>query len=592
MTRRGFECFHKALAEKPLRQRQNRSKAMRVMKPVLRLCGSLLVLALSCRDSAFSQASKADTVTAYRQFLEQNPNDINRENAQSRLEELEFEAAQKAHTAVAYKRFLSDHPEGPYVSRVQQRLEGLRFNAAVDKNTVAGWRLFLNEHPTGAHREEAETALLELETQKLESGTPPAPGEPLSAAAAQVLAERRAQVNEAQAFQDAQNTRQLLDYLEAFPSGAHRDDVKGKLLRLEVESLLFEGEIEAAKTKMTQSPLAASWTDWPKAVAEAQRYFEALNGTATNLRPLSPQADLFPLAEVLASLESSAAFDRSQAASSLGFYMTPQVIAPLLRSIRVGRTTLVRQRAFESLRRVFRLMPRTVADYALTTRLADLSTKASDEGLSLPVAVLLDIQGRVDDAASEYQKAYAPQDPDPLILRRLIELRMERGKQFSAAVACRTLALESKRVFDELQVAGNGVTAAREYCGAVEMARFAAQTLAKIKQADTSEFAADVESFEKAAQATLTLGLAKLRDAELVMLTAAPGSPTCGTDPFSERIQLFERQRLAQVKTALQSTNEKVKAFVKQLALHDWSEPIRAAIDEAKTVSAKKRDGR
>jgi hypothetical protein len=563
-----------------------------VKKPVLRIGGTLLVLVLACRDSAFSQASKADTVSAYKQFLEQHPNDINRENAQSRLEELEFEAAQKAHTAVAYKRFLIDYPEGPYVSRVQQRLEGLRFNAAVDKNTVAGWRLFLSEHPTGAHREEAETALLTLETQKLESGTPLSPGEPLSAAAAQVLAEKRAVLSEAQAFQNAQTTRQLLDYLEAFPAGAHRDDVKGKLLRLEVESLLFAGEIEQAKTKMTQSPLATFWKDWPTAVAEAQRYFEASSGTAGSLRALSPQFDLFPLAEVVASLESSAAFDRAQAASALGFYVTPQVIGPLLKSIRVGRTTIVRQRAFQSLRRVFRLMPRTVADYELTTRLSELSSKATDEGLSLPAAVLLDIQGRADEAASEYQKAYAPQDADPIILRRLIELRMERGKHFSAAVACRTLALESKRVFDELQVAGNGVTAAREYCGAVEMARFAAETLAQLKQADSSEFAADIESFEKTAQATLTLGLAKLRDAEVIMLTGAPGSPLCGSDPLTDRMLLFERQRLAQVNIVLKSPNEKVKAYLKQLALHDWSEAIRKTIDEANVVNAKKRAGR
>src|SRR5690348_12707137 len=97
---------------------------------------TVLTVALGgCRDSAFSAASKQDTIEAYRQFIAQHPSDENIEAANERLSELELEQARKVHTVVAYKRFLDAYPEGERSRAARALLEGLRFNATKERGT-------------------------------------------------------------------------------------------------------------------------------------------------------------------------------------------------------------------------------------------------------------------------------------------------------------------------------------------------------------------------------------------------------------------------------------------------------------------------
>src|SRR4051794_34876554 len=91
--------------------------------PFLLLTGAIF----GCRDSAFSAASKKDSIESYRQFIAQHPMDENVESAQERLADLELEAARKAHTVVAYKRYLEEHPDGEKARVATALLEGLRF---------------------------------------------------------------------------------------------------------------------------------------------------------------------------------------------------------------------------------------------------------------------------------------------------------------------------------------------------------------------------------------------------------------------------------------------------------------------------------
>src|SRR4051812_6420656 len=94
--------------------------------PLVLLTGAIF----GCRGSAFSVASKKDTIEAYRQFIAQYPMDENVEVAQERLADLELEEAKRVHTVVAYKRYLEAHPDGEKARVALALLEGLRFNAA------------------------------------------------------------------------------------------------------------------------------------------------------------------------------------------------------------------------------------------------------------------------------------------------------------------------------------------------------------------------------------------------------------------------------------------------------------------------------
>ncbi|MFY0576191.1 HEAT repeat domain-containing protein [Cystobacter fuscus] len=129
--------------------------------------------------------------------------------------------------------------------------------------------------------------------------------------------------------------------------------------------------------------------------------------------------------------------DRWQAAQELGQHVSVKALDPLLEALRSGRNPLIRWQALESLETVLRALPRRVAEYEVAVRLEALREKAGSPELYLRTAVLLDLSGRVGEAAAEYQRAFLPEDPDPVVLRRWIRLREERLQAFSAAVAAR-----------------------------------------------------------------------------------------------------------------------------------------------------------
>ncbi len=547
---------------------------------------------LSCREGAYNQASKTDNVTTWRNFIEANPSDINREAAEARLDELEFEEAQRAHTIVAYKRFLSTFPESPSASRAKKSLETLRFNVAVDKNGLESWRQFLSEHPDGAHRDEALSALSLLEEGAISKSSPAE----LAALRTSKDNPRVAETLEAQRdtndFSAASSTAQYLAYLQRHPAGAHRDDVKAKLLNLEAQSLLWQGQLDEAKLLVLRNPLGNSLTGFKAEVTALERFTSLANGADLKLRAFSPSAGLPPLTELLNTLENEDWFDRAQAAKSLGHWVTPRTIDPLLKAFRVSRSPLVRREAFLSLRRVIQLLPLPLAEYELTTRLVALKEKANDESLYLGIAALYDVLGQVDLALSEYQKALVADAPDPIILWRLVELRAERGQFFSSALVARSLAVHAQQILDE-QVTDNASALVRvqHSCASVHLTRLALSTIAqaKSKGGKAEEFAQDINDFERKAQATLNLAQAKLRDAQLQALADDALAHTCDTDPAGARFSALERQRLGQLVPLLKSTDEKTRFFLDMLKTRDWSTELRQAIETAQAAWPKKK---
>jgi hypothetical protein len=552
-------------------------------RSVPRLLPLIITLAMTsaaCRDSAYRAASKVDSIAAWRQFLIQHPQDENIDGARARLAELEFAEARAAHTVVGYKRFLEAHPDSGQARAAKALLETLRFNAAKEKSTAQALRQFIREHPEGVHRDEADALLRPLELKEVALLDEPST---LARIAAQNPEDPRAaevssRLDEV-AFAKATTASGWLTYLKEFPAGAHRDEAKTRLLSAQLDGLLVSGAIDEAATLASKNPLTPQLKDWPARLAKAKA-LASLEATKDPARVKAlPSWSRRAMADVLASLKAPDPMDRWLAAAELSQFVSVKVIDPLIDQLRTARNALIREAAFDSLQTVVRLLPRHVAEYELATRLDALDGKAQDGALLLTRAVLLDVSGQLERAATEYQRAWDPQLPDPMVLRRWVALRTERRQFFAGAVTARQLAAWAKEVASQTE-APTPVTAlglARDLCAASQAATLAQTTIAAARK-ERVEFPDDLEGFEVRATEAVKLAQAKLRDAELVLLGVDARARRCGDDPLAERLSAGEAERVAAV-TAMKARPPKDwSTWVELVQLKDPSPRVRAAV--------------
>ncbi|WP_224246193.1 tetratricopeptide repeat protein [Hyalangium gracile] len=514
-----------------------------------RLLALAVLLSLTgCASQAYQRAKDADTVEAYREFLREYPKDDMAEPAEARIEELEFARAQKLHTVLAYKRFLEAYPEAPQARAASSLLEGLRFNAAKEAGTVAVWRQFLADHPDGSQREEARRLMTEAEQKELSTSADP---KRLSAFLREVGDDPRRQEVEArlddQAFAQARvsGATKLFAYLRDFPAGQHREKAKARLLDLEVEGLLVSGLLEEAEAKVKGHPLGPQLEDFPKRLSRARAVREALASREPLAQASYVNFYLRELSDLQQSLGALDPLDRWQAAEELGQHVSVRALEPLLNAFRTARNPLIRQYALESLQTVLRALPRDVAEYEVAARLEGLRERASSAEVYLTIAALLDLTGQLELAATEYQRAFDANNPDPVVLRRWVKIRQERRQLFSSAVAARQLALWAHGVAKEEVVSPEGgvpLASARQLCAAAENARFAAEAIALARKQAT-EFPEDLNSFERAAQDAVKLSEARLADAELLLRQQNPGVRLCRDQQVRERLTSAVKER-------------------------------------------------
>ncbi|MCP3101707.1 HEAT repeat domain-containing protein [Myxococcus sp. K15C18031901] len=526
----------------------------------------LPLLATGCMPSPYERAAKVDTVEAYRGFLRTYPEHPDTDAAEARVEELEFEEAKRLHTVIAYKRFLESYPEGVHSRTARTLLEGLRFNAAKEADTVAGWRQFLQEHPDGAQKDEAKRLMMEAESREVSTTQDP-----------QRLAEylrerpddpRRLEVEtrlDGQAFAQArtEGAAKLFAYLKDFPAGAHREEARVLLLELEVEGLLVSGLVDEAEARVKGHPLGVKLTGFPARLARARAERSAL----ARPEPLAQASHvghyLRDIEDLKRALVAPDALDRWQAAEELGQHVSVRVVDPLLDTLRAARNPLIRQNALASLRTVLSALPRPVAEYEVASRLDALRERASSAEMYLTVAVLLDLSGHLAQASTEYQRAFDAGVPDPVVLRRWVDIRESRKQPFSAAVAARQLAMWALTVAREESGAEEGrapLASARQLCAAAVNARFAAEAIARSRAAST-EFPEDLAEFERRAEEARRLAEARLADAELVLREQNPGARTCADRGVSERLEGAVKERTA----ALEAVGSKLPQLARLL---------------------------
>lgn len=549
----------------------------------MRLLVLLAALAVTgCVPSAYQRAALADTIEAYRAFLRQHPEDREAPAARERLSRLELEVARATHTVVAYKRFLEEFPDSSQAPAARALLETLRFNAAQDQGTARALRQFLADHPDGAHAAEARQRLAELDLRAAASLDDP---ERISTALAahphhpgRAAAEARLDdVSFGRALEAG--TLALLQYLRDFPAGAHRDEARLELLSRELDGLLFSGEVEAAVAAAARSPLSSRLPDLAARLERAQRERAMVRGPDPAAGALWPWHSLRDLDDVARALHAPDPLDRWQAAEELGQHINVRAIDPLLDAVRAARHPLVRQRAFEALGSVLRSLPPRIADHQVGTRVAQLGEQAGLAESHLSRAVLLDLSGRLADAAPEYQRAFDPSAPDPVILWRWAALRRDRGQHHAAAVAARQLAVWAEAVAREHGTGSSDsgeapLYAARQLCATVEAARFAAGVVAGAAAAGT-EFPEDVADFQRLAEGARRLAEARLRDAELRLKAADPSALTCDDARVAERIAagVAERERL--LRAVRQDRPRQAAELLRLAAERDPSEAIR-----------------
>lgn len=482
----------------------------------------------------------------WREFIAQNPNDEHLEEARDRLAALELIEAQKVHSVVAYKRFLEEFGDTDSGATAKKLLEGLRFNAAMEKGTAQALRQFLRDHPDGVHRAEVEKRLSELEISEVLAGddlkalaavTAGHPEDPRGEVAALKLDDV--------AFAKARGASAWLSYLSDFPAGRHRDEARVQLLSLEIDGLLVSGDLSAARALVARSPLAKELRDLPARLARAEAVAALERSKDERVRRALPSHTLRSLEDLVKSLQAPDPMDRWEAAEELGYHVSVHAIDPLLEAFRAARLPLIRLKAFLSLGRLLRALPRPVAEYQVAVRVERLKEQASDAQLVLTMAALFDLTGQLDRAASEYQRVWDPNAPDPVVLQRWADLRLERRQHFSAAVAARQLARWAMDVLAAQGSVGptNALAASRELCSVLAAAKRAEEVIA-LASKEKTEFPEDLEHFLLRAREARRLAEAKLRDAELELLAIDARARRCGDNPVADRMAAGKLARL------------------------------------------------
>ena len=197
-------------------------------------------------DEAFGSAERANTVQAYRDYMDAWPNGRNAAAGSVKISDLEaaitddksFEAAESSGNREALEAYLTAHTKGRHVAEARHNLGQLdtaAYQAATKLNNQDAYRNYLQVWPSGQHIVAAELHISELEKDLTEDDSDYAKVEALFTKSA------------------------LETYLGGHPQGRHAQEAAEKLN--ELEAIAYEVSVRANTEQSYQDYL----TSWPNA---------------------------------------------------------------------------------------------------------------------------------------------------------------------------------------------------------------------------------------------------------------------------------------------------------------------------------------
>ena len=131
----------------------------------------LLLIACSSGEADWQQATTANTIGAYQDFLKQHPNGQHADEARSRIHTIEDDqawmAAINSNTQQSFEQYLRNEPNGNHAQEARDRITGFdraaAWKTAQSEGTVQSLQAFLQKYPTGPEADEARAALQKLQ---------------------------------------------------------------------------------------------------------------------------------------------------------------------------------------------------------------------------------------------------------------------------------------------------------------------------------------------------------------------------------------------------------------------------------------------
>jgi SPOR domain len=131
----------------------------------------LLLIACSSIEADWQQATTANTIGAYQDFLKQHPNGQHADEARSRIHSLEddqaWTTAVNSNTQQSFEQYLRNEPNGTNAQEAHDRITGFERSAAwktaQSEGTPTAIQAFLQKYSTGPESDEARAALQKLQ---------------------------------------------------------------------------------------------------------------------------------------------------------------------------------------------------------------------------------------------------------------------------------------------------------------------------------------------------------------------------------------------------------------------------------------------
>ncbi len=171
---------------------------------------------IQAEDRAYwRQTGRGQDIAGLRAYLDRYPNGEFSELARNRLSQMEHAAAEPqawqdalaANTISAYREFLEDYPDSPRRPQALNRIDALQasgasWQQAEDQDTIQAYRDYIADNPNSPHVQEARTRIAAIRADN-------------------------------QAWRDARDTGTNLayaEYLDAYPQGRHVSDAWDQLV--------------------------------------------------------------------------------------------------------------------------------------------------------------------------------------------------------------------------------------------------------------------------------------------------------------------------------------------------------------------------